>query len=187
MLAYLILGQEVTQASHRVICKTLDLQPTQASRAFPGANLTAGAVQTRSAHQRRRHVGPKRGWVSRPRCLGYQVHQKVAGVGMMFGAVWGSPWSILQVHRYMPAIQARHVPTTCTSQEHSRGTRQFSQTRVRKSEPGARPWQHLVWGNTGALYRGSARMLERGAGEERDKNARDLRLIGGDNPADAVG
>lgn len=30
-------------------------------------------------------------------------------------------------------------------------------------------------------------MLERGAGEERDKNARDLRRIGGDNHADAVG
>ena len=30
-------------------------------------------------------------------------------------------------------------------------------------------------------------MLERGAGEDRDKNARDLRLIGGDNHADAVG
>lgn len=30
-------------------------------------------------------------------------------------------------------------------------------------------------------------MLGRGAGEERDKRTQDLRLIGGDNHADAVG
>lgn len=140
------------QASHRVICKTLDLQPTQASWAFPGANLTTGTVQTRSAHQRGRHVGPKRGWVSRPRCLGYQVHRKVTGVGMMrrrqevqFGAPSG------QSCRFTDTCQPyrRDVSTTCTFQEHSRGTRQFSQARERKSGPGARPWQHLVWGNTG--------------------------------------
>lgn len=39
-------------ASHLIIHKTLHLRPTQASWAFPGANLTAGTAQTSSAHTR---------------------------------------------------------------------------------------------------------------------------------------
>lgn len=180
----------MTQASHRVICKSLDLQPTQASWAFPGANLTTGTVQTRSTHQRARHVGPKRGWVSRPRCLGYQVHRKVTGVGMMrrqevqFGAPSG------QSCRFTDTCQP-YRRDMCLQRAPSRNTHGGHDSSVRLERGRATQGQDLgsiEFGEIrGALYRGSVRMLERGAGEERDKKARDLRLIGGDNHADAVG